>query len=95
MKAADQTKSNKLSAYLKKQGVGRETFANELLVKLRTYNPNEKIDNYGSVSGKMHIGWILNLLYTLITMKLFWKNASVVIKLQKKNMKLFYLIFQE
>jgi len=56
--AADHAESNQLKSFLKKQSKERESFANELSIKIRAYYPDADIDTEGSVAGAVHRGWL-------------------------------------
>lgn len=56
--AADHAESQKLKSLLTKQADERETFAEELSIKLRAYHPDADTDDDGRAAGAIHRGWL-------------------------------------
>lgn len=57
-KASENTENIHLRDYLMDQATDRKTFADELLVKLKSYNPEWDVDAQGSAAATLHRTWI-------------------------------------
>lgn len=57
-KASENTKNMHLRDYLIDEATERKDFADQLLVKLKTYNPEWDVDAQGSATATLHRSWI-------------------------------------
>lgn len=58
LKASKKVEDMNLRDYLVDQATDRMLFAEELANELKSYNPDVKLDDYGTLSGSFHQSWL-------------------------------------